>query len=68
MNRLDKHVVFEYFVRCVRGDPTPAPARFSRDTSVTSQPVVTDNVTGLMRPTPPLAQESPPSMALEEVR
>jgi hypothetical protein len=35
------------FVRCVRGGPTPRSARFTRDTSVTSYPVVIDNATGL---------------------
>jgi formylglycine-generating enzyme required for sulfatase activity len=37
-----------HHVRCLRGQPTPVAERFVRDTSAENQPVVTDNVTGLM--------------------
>ena len=36
-----------YYVRCVRGGPTPQPRRFTRDTSVSGYPVVADSTTGL---------------------
>ena len=35
-------------VRCVRGGPTPRPARFTRTVPATNQPIVTDNKTGLV--------------------
>lgn len=38
---------WESNVRCVRGEPTPHPARFTRDTSISGYPTVTDNFTGL---------------------
>jgi hypothetical protein len=39
---------YEEPVRCVRGGETLHGARFTRDTSVSDQPVVMDNVTGLV--------------------
>jgi hypothetical protein len=37
-----------HHVRCIRGQPTPVAERFVRDASVENQPVVMDNVTGLV--------------------
>jgi len=40
---------YPYYARCVRGGPTPQPERFTRDTTTSpTDPLVTDNVTGLM--------------------
>lgn len=36
------------YVRCVRSEPTPQPARFTRDTATSDYPMVTDNRTGLI--------------------
>lgn len=37
-----------WYVRCVRGRPTPRAERFVRSLPVTNEPVVTDSVTGLI--------------------